>query len=65
MNNKPGADGSRRGSRTKPKSPTQQLTMMGGPSAMAAVTKKRYSKTKLGCKTCKSVVTLFAPPPKK
>ncbi len=55
MNSKPAADGSRRGSRAKPKSPNQQFTMVGGPNAMAAVTKKRYSKTKLGCKTCKSV----------
>ncbi|OAA72895.1 Zn(2)-C6 fungal-type DNA-binding domain protein [Akanthomyces lecanii RCEF 1005] len=53
MNSKPAADGSRRGSRAKPKSPNQQFTMVGGPNAMAAVTKKRYSKTKLGCKTCK------------
>ncbi len=55
MNNKPVADGSRRNSRGKTKSPRQQV-VMAAPNAMAAaVTKKRYSKTKLGCKTCKSV----------
>ncbi|KAM3506241.1 hypothetical protein MY11210_007637 [Beauveria gryllotalpidicola] len=48
MSSKPAADGSRRGSRAKPKSPTQQANVMA-----SAVTKKRYSKTKLGCKTCK------------
>ncbi|OAQ97382.1 hypothetical protein LLEC1_07705 [Akanthomyces lecanii] len=53
MNSKLAADGSRRGSRAKPKSPKQQVNMVGGLTTMAAVTKKRYSKTKLGCKTCK------------
>ncbi|KAM3494066.1 hypothetical protein MY3957_002662 [Beauveria namnaoensis] len=52
MSSKP-ADGSRRGSRAKPKSPTQQATMAGLNVMASAVTKKRYSKTKLGCKTCK------------
>ncbi|EGX96017.1 C6 finger domain protein, putative [Cordyceps militaris CM01] len=53
MSSKPATDGSRRGSRGKPKSPKQQVTVAAGPNAAAAVTKKRYSKTKLGCKTCK------------
>ncbi|KAM3471039.1 hypothetical protein MY5147_006051 [Beauveria neobassiana] len=53
MSSKSAADGSRRGSRAKPKSPTQQATMAGLNVMASAVTKKRYSKTKLGCKTCK------------
>ncbi|KAM3446310.1 hypothetical protein MY3296_009798 [Beauveria thailandica] len=53
MSSKSTPDGSRRGSRAKPKSPTQQATMAGLNVMASAVTKKRYSKTKLGCKTCK------------
>ncbi|KAK8140669.1 hypothetical protein G3M48_002804, partial [Beauveria asiatica] len=52
MSSKSTPDGSRRGSRAKPKSPTQQATMAGLNVMASAVTKKRYSKTKLGCKTC-------------
>ncbi|OAA54647.1 Zn(2)-C6 fungal-type DNA-binding domain protein [Cordyceps fumosorosea ARSEF 2679] len=54
MSSKPAAaDGSRRGSRAKPKSPKPPITLSSPNTIAAAVTKKRYSKTKLGCKTCK------------
>lgn len=55
MSSKPTTDRARRTSRAKPKSPTEQVLMLGS-GATAAATKKRYSKTKLGCKTCKSVL---------